>query len=333
MGINTPSRSEVHVNRPLTNMSVAFMQGAENFIARRVFPAIRSDYQSDTYFVWGRDDFNRDEMKPRAPGTESEGSGFHVDQAPPFYIPVQAFHKDLPDQVLRNADSLLNLDRATTNFLTMKALIRQEKEWAGAYFQPGVWGTTLAGVAANPAGGQFLRWSDAASDPLAVIKAGMVAMHLASGGFRPNVLVLGGNVYNALVAHPDVLDRVRYGGNNDRPAMVSRQALAALLEIPRIEVMEAIENTAPEGLPETNAYIGGNHAALFHVTGAPSVMTPSAGYRFVWTGYLQGATSEEGTVVSRFRMEHLKSDRVEIEGAWSFNRVATELGYFFQDAV
>jgi hypothetical protein len=332
MGINTPSRSEVHINRPLTTMSVAMMQSADGFVARRVFPAVRSQFQSDTYYVWSREAFNRDEMKIRAPGTESEGSGFRVAETPAFYIPVQAFHKDLPDQVMRNADSALDLDRATLNFLTLKALLRQEREWAETYFQPGVWGTTVTGVAATPDAGEVLKWTDETSTPITDIRAAKSAMHLSSGGFRPNTLVLGNAVYSALLGHPEIMDRVRYGGNNNAPAMITRNALAALFEIERIEVMEGIVNLAQEGLGETNAYIGGNHAALLHVAAAPGIMTPSAGYRFVWSGYLNAA-SEEGTVVSRFRMEHLKSDRVEIEGAWSFNRVSNELGYFFEDLI
>ena len=40
--IHSPSRGDVHVNRPLTNMSVAFMQSAENFVASRVFANINS---------------------------------------------------------------------------------------------------------------------------------------------------------------------------------------------------------------------------------------------------------------------------------------------------
>ena len=48
--IHSPSRGDVHVNRPLTNMSVAFMQSAENFVASRVFSNINSGFQSDLYY-------------------------------------------------------------------------------------------------------------------------------------------------------------------------------------------------------------------------------------------------------------------------------------------
>ena len=42
-----PSRGDVHVNRPLTNISIAFLQTQEAFVADRVFPNIPVTKQSD----------------------------------------------------------------------------------------------------------------------------------------------------------------------------------------------------------------------------------------------------------------------------------------------
>ena len=35
-----PTRQQIHIDRPLTNISVAYMQDAKNFIADKVFPTI-----------------------------------------------------------------------------------------------------------------------------------------------------------------------------------------------------------------------------------------------------------------------------------------------------
>lgn len=67
--MSTPTRSQVHVNRPLTNISVSYQQSADAFVASRVFPVIPVDKQSDQYFVFNRSDQMRDEMRKRAPGT------------------------------------------------------------------------------------------------------------------------------------------------------------------------------------------------------------------------------------------------------------------------
>ena len=44
-------------------------------------------------------------------------------------------------------------------------------------------------------------------------------------------------VWLKLVDHPDLVDRVKYGQTAGRPAAVSREALAAILELDRILVM------------------------------------------------------------------------------------------------
>ena len=53
-----PSRGDVHVNRPLTNISIAFLQTQEAFVADRVFPNIPVTKQSDLFFTIDRGEFN-----------------------------------------------------------------------------------------------------------------------------------------------------------------------------------------------------------------------------------------------------------------------------------
>src|SRR5579885_1409156 len=80
-----PTLGDVHVNRPLTNISVAYSQesaGVE-FIADRAFPAIPVEMKSDLYYTYKRADFNRDEMQQRALATESAGSGYGLDSTGP----------------------------------------------------------------------------------------------------------------------------------------------------------------------------------------------------------------------------------------------------------
>ncbi|MFN9111239.1 MAG: hypothetical protein ACK5XN_14350, partial [Bacteroidota bacterium] len=78
----TPTPGDVHVNAPLTNISIAFLQNAANFVATRVFPNIPVQKQSDRYYVYERGDFNRDEMQLRAPATASAGGGYTLDNTP-----------------------------------------------------------------------------------------------------------------------------------------------------------------------------------------------------------------------------------------------------------
>ena len=65
-----PSNSQVHVDRPLTNISIAYQQSATQFVAGRAAPTVSVAKKSDSYFQYNRADFYRDEMKKRAPATE-----------------------------------------------------------------------------------------------------------------------------------------------------------------------------------------------------------------------------------------------------------------------
>jgi hypothetical protein len=325
-----PTQGDVHVNTPLTNISIAYMQDAMNFVADRIFPNVPVAKQSDRYYVYDRGFFNRDEMEVRAPGTESAGSGYEVDNTPTYYAPVYAFHHDIPDQVRSNADSQVDPDRDATNLVTHKGLIKREKLWVSKFFTSSVWTTDIDGVAASPASGETIQWNDASSDPIADVRLGVRTV-LESTGFKPNTLVLGKAVFDALIDHPDVVDRIKYGQSQGNIAMADTAELAALLKIPRVFVMEAIENTAAEGASNAHSFIGGKHALLSYAAPAPGMQVPTAGYTFSWTGYL--GASANGARISRFRMDALKSDRVEIEMAFDQKLVSADLGYFFNGIV
>lgn len=329
--MSQPTQGDVHVNAPLTDISIAYIQSAAAFVAAQVFPNIPVSKQGDRYYTYERGDFNRDDMKVRSAGSESAGSGYTLDNTPTYYAPVYAFHKDIPDQVRNNSDAVLNPDREATEFVTQKALIRRERIWATNYFDTAKWTYEVAGVDSSPGASEVLQWDDASSDPIHDIRTG-IATVLQSTGFKPNTLVLGYFTMLALIDHPDIVDRVKYGvAGQQNISQVGLPELSMLFKIPRIFVMEAIYNTAAELQTNSHAFIGGKHALLCYSAPAPGLMTPSAGYTFSWTGHL-GAGAQGGRI-KRFRMEPLASDRVEIEMAFDCKKVAADLGYFFYGIV
>tara|TARA_R110000737_G_scaffold47134_4_gene67058 strand:+ start:17586 stop:18575 length:990 start_codon:yes stop_codon:yes gene_type:complete len=328
MSFSQPSRSDVHINGPLSSISLAFIQSADSFVADRAFPRLAVSKQSDSYFTYDRGYFNRAEMQKRAPGAESAGANYALSSAS-YSADVWALHRDVADQVRANADSPISLDREATELLTLQGLLRKEKEWASAHFITGVWTTERAGVAATPTGTQFLRWDVAASTPIEDVRTGVRTVQ-ASTGFRPNRMVLGRTVYDALLDHPDIVGRLDRGQTSG-PAIVMRDALAALFEMDEILVMDAIENTAKEGLTNVHAFIGGKNALLIYTPASPGLMIPSAGYTFTWNGLMGGGAL--ATRIKRMRMEHLESDRIEIQMAFDQKLVAADLGAMFLDAV
>jgi hypothetical protein len=325
-----PTPGDVHVNTPLSNISIAFLQNQENFIASKVFPNIPVSKQSDRYYTYNRGDFNRDEMQLRAPGTESAGGSYTLDNTPNYFAQNWSFHKDIPDEVRANADAPLNPDREATMFVTHKALIRRENIFAANFFSTGKWGTDYTGVNSAPTGNQRLRWNDATSNPIEDVRAAKRAI-AESTGFEPNKLTLGRAVFDVLLDHPDIIDRVKYGQTQGAPAAANKKVLASLLGVDEVLVMNAIQNTAAEGQAMSHSFIGGKHALLCYAAPSPGLMTPTGGYTFSWTGML--GNGAEGNRIRSFRLEAIRSDRVEIDMSFDMKLISADLGGFFSGIV
>jgi hypothetical protein len=328
-----PTNSAVHVDAALSNISVAFLQNANKFVAGQVFPNVPVSKQSDRYFVFDRGDFNRDEAAVRAPGTESAGGGYELDNTPTYFANVYAFHHDVPDQVRSNADPAVDVERAAAEYVMHKMLIKREKIWASNFFSTGVWTNEDAGVASSPSTNEVIQWSDTTSgDPIGNMRSGITSVE-ESTGFTPNTLVLTKGVMDALVDHPDIVDRVKYATSTTaNPAMVNEQTLAALFGLERVLVMRGIENTAAQGASSSHSFIGGKNALLTYAAPTPSLMTPTGGYSFSWTGFM-GQTNGFGVATKRFYMDELESTRVEAQMAFDMKLVSGDLGYFFKDII
>jgi hypothetical protein len=112
-----PTKSDVHVNVPLTNISIAFLQNQDDFIATKVFPNVPVKKQSDRYFVYPKGQWFRSDAQTRGLSQESAGSGYEIDNTPNYYCDVKALHKDIDDQVRANEDTPLSSDRDGTEFV------------------------------------------------------------------------------------------------------------------------------------------------------------------------------------------------------------------------
>jgi hypothetical protein len=321
-----PHIGEVHVDAILTNLSVAYLQKRDNFIADKVFPVVPVEKKSDSYFVYDKNDWFRDEAQRRAPGTESAGSGYGLSTAD-YSCDKWAFHKDVDDDTMRNSDSPLNPKRDAAEYVASRMLIRKELQFVSDFLTTGIWGTDVTGVSGTPGAGEFKQWSDfAASDPIEDVEAGKAGI-LSTTGFDANTLVLGYDVFRKLKGHPDVLDRIKYTSSQT----VTAEMLARMFDIERVLVAKSVKATNKEGGTAAYGFAVGKVAALLHVADAPSLLTPSAGYTFGWTGVSEGLGQTVGT--SEFRMEHLKSTRIESEFAFDNKVVGADLGYFFTSAV
>ena len=328
---NSPYLSQVHVDRPLTNMSVAYIQDESAFIASKVFPVVPVDKKSDRYFVYLKEDWFRDDAQLRAPATESAGGGYDLDNTPSYTCLVYAYHKDIDEQEEANADIPLNMERDATRFVTRKLLLRQEVQWVTDFFTTGVWTGSSTGTDIVPSP----TWDDPSSTPIEDVQAQQLAI-LQGTGFEANKFVMGFAVYQKLIRHPDIIDLIKYGAGPGNPAIANEAALAKIFSVDEVIVSKSVKNTAAK-TPGTTAFTGaltaGKNALLAYVNPAPGIMQPSSGYIFMWKGISRGL----GTTIAAYRIPMpwlgLETVRVEAEIAFADKLVGADLGAFFNGAV
>ena len=311
-----PSRSNVHVNRPLTNMSIAYIQDSKDFVADKVFPIVPVQKQSDRYFVYTKDYWFRTGAEKRGPGTESAGGGFEVDNTPSYFADVWAFHKDVSDQTRENADDPLNMDRDATMFVTQNLLLRREKQFMNSYMKTGIW--------QGHQGGDFTPaalWSASNSNPIFDIDT-LKSEVKSKTGFTPNCLTLSNDTFYALKNNPSILDRIKY----TQRGVLTEELLASLFGVDKLLVASAVLNSAQEKATGNFGFLTSKSFLLTYSNPTPSILQPSAGYIFSWQG-LFGAGAQ-GNRIKTFRMEHLEADRIEGEMAFAMNQVGLDLGVY-----
>lgn len=323
-----PKMQDAHIDRALTNISVAYLQDASAFIADKVFPIVPVKRQSDVFYVYNKGDFMRDEAQVRGAATESAGGDYGVEASDPYYCRKHAFHKDVTPEERLNYDEPLDADTDATDFVSQKMLIRREMAWASKFFAPGVWGTEIAGVAEGPTNGQTIKWDQPTSNPIKDVTEAGVKM-AGETGYKPNVLVLSPYAFNALKNHEDILDRIKY----TQKGIVTADLLATLFEVDKVVVAWAVVNSAKKGAADAVDFIMGKHAMLCYAAPRPALRKPSAGYIFAWTG-LEGSGAYGNRIV-RLPMDMLGLGTERIEGEISFDvkKICGDLGVFFKDIV
>lgn len=323
-----PTKNQAHIDKALTNVSVAYMQDEVSFIADKVFPKIPVKKQSDVYFIYNKGDFFRDEARVRGGASESVGGEYGVEASDPYYAKVWAFHKDVTEQERANTDEPLTCDQDATDFVTQKMLIKREVVWSEKYFKTTVWTTEIDGVDATPAADEAIKFNLSTSTPIKTITDEIVVM-ASKTGFKPNTIVMSPSVFFALKNHPDILDRIKY----TQKGIVTSDLLATLFEVENIYIPWGVVNTANQGETDAIDFIMGKHLLLCYVNPKPALKKPSAGYIFTWTGFAGSGAYGNRIVRLPMDMLGLGTERIEGEIAFDAKVIAQDLGVFFKDIV
>jgi len=323
-----PPPGDILVSRPLSNLSVAYIQDQKVYVAAKFAPSVMVRLQGGKYFRFNKSDWNRIEARKRGPGTESAGSGWRLDQDGVYFCEERSVHKDNTPQDYANAEAPINVDMDANEWVTQQLLLLREYEFASTFFGTGKWGKDWTGVAAAPAADQFLQWNDASSDPVSDVELAKDYIRKLTGK-EPNTLVVGSTTHSRLKSNAEVLDRMKI--TTDK--VVTPALLAAMLEIDNYLVAKAVIDTAAEGATDSMDYVLDPKAALLaHVEPSPGIKKASAAYTFSWTG-LVGAGTIDRVQIKRWFSQDRNSTRIEGTQAYDMRIVAADLGLYFDQAV
>lgn len=319
----------------LTNLSMAYFQEASRYVAKAIFPICPVQLSSARFYTFSKADLLRDNVsrKPQFGKVQPAQMG-QADQSYSCFV----------DQVIVGIDQISSLNyqrtnapgvadprRAKVKFIAEQMNLHQDIVFAENFFKEGVWSNEWTGGAAyNKTDKTFIKFTDANGDPI-VLFDDLCTEIEQSTGRRPNRLGLGKEAFNALKAHPAVLERVKFGGSSANPATVNERVLAELFGIEQVRVLSSIYNAAPVGADEDMNFICDPKAAILaYATNAPAIDEPSAGYIFTWD--MLG----NGQYMPTLQYEGEPGTHSEfIEGLFSadMKKTADDLAIFLKDCV
>lgn len=244
------SARDWHTDRPLTNLSIALTQSTTQFISPKVGTVIPVNKESDQYTFYPQGYWNREYDSSRAEEAVANSISYKT-KLQNYAIGDKALRIFISDRKRNNADSQFNLDREGMALVTNSLLIGEEIDFRDKFLVTGNWSKDLLGVASSPTGDQFLKFSNAASDPIGDWKTFRRDFALRSGGKLPNEINMTLDVMDTLTEHPAIRDRIvtTVAG---QPANVTREILAGLFEVDRINVIQTIVNVANDSVEDIN---------------------------------------------------------------------------------
>jgi hypothetical protein len=312
-----PSVNDVQAVEPiLTNMLIGYMQADDRFVASRVFPAVPVEKDSGTYYIFSKKYFFHDDLLERAPGTDFGQIGVGVTTG--TYATLQwAAEIPLADEVRANSQVPMDLESANLLKLAQSSLLRKEVAFAADFMTTGVWGTDDNNSTTD--------WDDYASgDPVTDI---MTAKRTVSNntGIDPNSMVLGYITHNAVVNHPDILDRMKYTQAATLANMEA--ALASVFGVANYWVAKATYSNTNEAAAFSATSIIDDDCLVTHVNPGAGIFGVTAGKSFSW-----GGGGGMGSIYTR-RAQEKHADVLQHKEQWDQVVVASDVGYFFADVV
>ncbi len=291
------------VDTLLTQVAITYRP--EGFIGTQILKPVSVRLDSGKVARFGKDAFRLDNFA-RPPGSRA----YRVDWSltPLSYTCTEyAVEIAVDDQLARNAQTPVDPFTAATQQLVDMLTLDQERRILQAITTD----PQVASLSPTP------KWNQSNSTPLSDLRFAIQSVQRTIGR-RPTTVALSRQVWEVLIDHPQITDRIKYTTRD-----FTSEILARLLDVREVLIGDADRNVAPEGRPDDLRFIWGDTVVVAFVPESPGLNVPAFGYCF---------TSVPLTA-ERYRDEPASSTVIRLRHATSEVLTAPDAGYLLTDVL
>jgi hypothetical protein len=271
-----PTPKDVRIDPLLTKISLGYKNQDIDFIAEKLFPIIPVKKDAAQIATYRRDNM-RITKTLRAPGVPANKVDHRVSIGDHYSLEEHALSEDVADELKENADIPIRPEMDAAENITEKLWLTKEKAVADVVRDTGIMtqNTTLSGTD---------QWSDYAnSDPFDDVKTAITTIRSGSGKIA-NTMVIGFDVYQTLLQHPAVQEKIKFVMVTSPDQIKVR--LAELFGIKTLLVGQAQYEAGNEGQADsaTLTDIWVEDCIICYVDSNPGLKSRSLGMTYQKTG-------------------------------------------------
>ena len=300
---------------PLTNVSQAYHNDPNQFIAEQVAPVVMVPKKNFNIYFYGKESLKQVVDDSRTRFGETKQAQFSITSK--AFGPLRGH--ELKDGIDYDQDTMaeapLDLEIDIVQNLSEMMALTKERLLVST-----LGSTNLTNNVTLSGGSQ---WSDYAnSTPFEDLKTATQVQRL--NGLRPaNTLIMSYYTFSILQQHPDLIERVKYSGL----ASLTLELMTNLFGqfgIKQILVSGAVSDTAAEGLTASMSFVWGKNVILGYITPTPGLRTVNGAYHFVL---------ENGRYVDTWFEQGKKTKWIRNNDYYVPQVVGPEAFYLIQNAV
>lgn len=188
--------NKAYTSKPLTNFSLGYFQNADAFIATKVFPLFPVKERTADIYSYGKDALRIVDTQ-RAIGGAYNKINLEVSKTAMYRLDDYGLAADVLEEDLKFSEAPIDAEIDTTETLTQKLMLDMEAKLADVVTDPAIitQNTQLSGTSQ--------RDDYTNSTPLEDLQTARADV-FDNSTKEPNTLILGWNVLNILIGHPDI---------------------------------------------------------------------------------------------------------------------------------